>query len=186
MNPRRDSDNDIRWVDVKNVSGEVIPRESVVMVTRAVNADKLIEVDKPDADNISPAMLMFTNALEIPVDGEGAATHDWPARCTCDELGGENYGTGADSWELKIDGDGFQAWGTAPLEEGESEEPLSQLFAADSTVGTGGGSGSGGSGDCAGNEGLDPSDFIQCVDGEVYIRPGRIVICNGAPMFIPS
>lgn len=133
MNPRRDSENDIRYLDVHNASGEAIPAFSVVMVTGDVTEDGLIEVDQPDEVSLPPAKLMFTGPSEIPADGEGAATRDWPARCTCDALSGDSYGTAADSWELVSGNSGFQAWGTA------SEDDGSQLFVAE-----GGGSASDG------------------------------------------
>jgi len=125
MNPRRDSENDIRWVDVYNDSGEEIPAYAVVKVT-GTDEDGVLIVTKPDEDSLPPAKLLFTGPAAIPTDGYGAATRDWPARCQFSVPDGSTYGTEADNWHLIEGGSGFIPWGTA------DEDDESQLFTADS------------------------------------------------------
>lgn len=105
-----------RKLACKNVSGEEIPGESVVLIT-GVDADSgAWTVTKPDADGLSPALLAFSSATPIPAGKFGACTQDWPAPArftggTPDADPDVSWGTAAGSFLLTKGKQGFLGQG---------------------------------------------------------------------------
>lgn len=100
----------IRWLPVRNDSGEEIPAFSAVKPTSSEygNDGQLVfVVGKPDAD--SDPSVMISNGVPIPIDGYGLATYDVPVRATVSGAisFGAECGTLVGEWPLAFGQTGF-------------------------------------------------------------------------------
>lgn len=108
-----DPSSAIRWLEVANGSGEVIPAYGVMRITGY--ADGAITVAKPNADDMDPAVLIVNSHVEIAVGENGFGTQDGPMLAAY--TGGtpafnDKAGTTSGAWTLTKDKTGFLALGT--------------------------------------------------------------------------
>jgi hypothetical protein len=98
----------------RNQSLTEVPAYGVMLVS-GVDADGVLTVTRPDADEIDPSMLVFNTEFPVAADAEGLATCDAPHFAAVDGSPGvgDGLGTQEDSWELALDQRGFRAWGAA-------------------------------------------------------------------------
>lgn len=112
MNPRRDDQTDIRWLAVRNDSGEEIPAYAAMMRTGVYGSDGVPLVTKPDTADIDPAFILINGPAVIPDEMDGAGTRDAdivalaPSAAFKDSLG-----TQASSWNLHVGNVGFLCMG---------------------------------------------------------------------------
>jgi hypothetical protein len=99
--------SEIRWLDVLNVSGEVIPPFAALRPT-VVSSEGVISVAKPDTD--SSSLVFFNGPTSIPIDGYGLATNHFPAHAR--GTGAGSAGTVAGSWGLSSTKSGFTPIGS--------------------------------------------------------------------------
>jgi len=105
---------------VHNDGSQEIPAHSAAEIT-GVEADGVtLEVERPTADNLQPALVLFTksNTIAVGADGFMYSAFDEMLEADTDAAGvlGSQYGTQADSFELIVDNTGFLCLG-----EGEQE-----------------------------------------------------------------
>lgn len=90
---RRTPRDSIRWLAVKNMSGEAIPGHALMCLKKddgdgfychEIKGNQILwRVYKPDEDAElfqNPATLIVNGPTVIPPDGEGKGTQDWPAQ----------------------------------------------------------------------------------------------------------
>lgn len=103
-----------RWIDVFNVSGEVIPPFAALRMV-GVNPELAVMVAKPDTNN--SVFVLINGPASVPVNGYGLATNDFPAVAgiLTSAAIGQTLGTVAGFWGLVNTGKGFKsiALGTA-------------------------------------------------------------------------
>lgn len=97
-------ESQIRWVPVKNDSGETIPAFAAMRITGQDSDSKSFTVDKPDTD--SQVNVLFNGPCEIPSGLEGVGTHDMPATARYEQadgtpVAGQEWGVEADGWKLR-------------------------------------------------------------------------------------
>lgn len=102
----------VRWLAVKNTSGEEIPAFAAMKVDSWDLTGDYAEVDKPDEDDAT-CDILFNGPTPIPISGYGAGTCDFPARARCDGFSTGTCGVLAASWELSSAHAGFYAHGGA-------------------------------------------------------------------------
>lgn len=103
-----------RWFPVKNTSGSDAPANAVLKIT-GVDANGVVTVIQPDADNIDPAMLCIADAAGVKASQYGQATNQgpWYAATPDSPAVGDNLGTAASTWTLAAGKSGFMAWTAA-------------------------------------------------------------------------
>jgi hypothetical protein len=101
----------IRWLAVKNSSGETAPAYAVMKVTGYEASTGAFTVTKPDEASISPVKLLVNSAGPIANGEYGSATRDFPVLAkVASGSAGDEVGTTASSWELSNDESGFNLW----------------------------------------------------------------------------
>ena len=100
---------------IKNVSGEIIPARSFAQITD--KTDQYYEIDKPDADSISAAMLCVV-ATPIPIGAQGTATKPEDGKFTVAYNGDvpsndNDFGTVENQWYGEKDKSGFKVLGAS-------------------------------------------------------------------------
>lgn len=108
----------MRWIPVRNVSGEVIPPRAA-MEPVSKNADGSINVTKPNKDDSNTALINGDGAIAI--NGGGFGTWGWPvismySSSSTPSSNGMVIGTRAGRWELYPGYDGFIVWGKKSTE----------------------------------------------------------------------
>jgi hypothetical protein len=102
----------VRWLPVKNTSGETAPPFAVLLVTGFEASSGAWLVAKPNADDTDPIMLLINNHVGIPAGGYGSASLADPveAKITGNPSAGDQIGTAANQWHLAGGKKGFRAW----------------------------------------------------------------------------
>lgn len=100
----------------KNGSGEDIPADSLAVITE-VDANGLVVVGKPDADNIEAARLIITGPAIVPDDtvGQGWAANlglGYVTYSGTEPTAGDDFGSVSGQWYGATDNTGFKANGT--------------------------------------------------------------------------
>jgi hypothetical protein len=108
------------WLLVYNDSGEEVPSRAVMKVTGLTAADKAPKVSKPDADDLTPEILLVNGETPIPAGTYGQGSLAPVIRIAYDSGTGtpalptsdaDAWGTVAGSWLLAKGKRGFLPWG---------------------------------------------------------------------------
>ncbi len=111
----------IRWLPVKNVSGETAPAFAALQPTGAFTNDGALEVTKSTRDDNNQVLL--NGPTEIPDEGAGMATNEYPALAYYDTgdgtpANGEKWGAVAGEWKIQKGYEGFLIIGGADTTNG--------------------------------------------------------------------
>lgn len=108
------ADQGVRWVPVKNDSGEVIPACALMMVTGIDTDNGWFTVDRPDTDGMPGLLVNSRQVIEIDAVGQGCRAD--PFQIAFDPADGtpanaEKWGAQASKWYAGKDFDGFLVYG---------------------------------------------------------------------------
>lgn len=92
-----------RWLAARSVAAETIPAFGAVRVSGVGNADGLISVGQPNADNQG---VYFNGPFDVAVTADGLVTRDWPAWALYESSDGtpaqgEEWGVRAGGYKLR-------------------------------------------------------------------------------------
>lgn len=112
MNPRVDDRKAYHWRAVYNESGEEVPPFGVMMMVGIDIDTGMVSIDKPNRNDLDPAMLLVNGEDSIPSNGEGTGTADGPmlvlySTAAGIPVNGDSMGTVAGQWDLEKNKVGF-------------------------------------------------------------------------------
>lgn len=102
----------VRWVPIKNDSGEEIPPHGICLISEIDN-EGAVHVVKPNANSIQADKLLANSGTPVKIGGYGAGSKDWPTAVFCSNkliTAGVEVGTKNGSWELNSEQCGFYSW----------------------------------------------------------------------------
>lgn len=112
-----DDFSQVRYLRVRNVSGEEIPGGAAMQVVGVTKdndgQDFFFRVDKPAEDSLRPAVIIFNTRIPIASGADGAGVKDLPFWALIDQgeeaspLTGDDLGTLTDDWALHPNQTGF-------------------------------------------------------------------------------
>lgn len=117
-----------RWIPIKNTGSQVIPPWGVCEIedTATANGAFFYKAKRPTADSL--ARVVVNGPMEVPVNGFGRGTHDWPTVALYDTgdspAVGDSYGTQTDKFTLKEDNTGFLIVGSSIGSGTQSRVPV--------------------------------------------------------------
>jgi hypothetical protein len=135
---------DLRWVPIRNDSGEEIPGFACLKVVDVLS-DGSLAVEKPDTNDEA---VWFSGPGPIPIEGYGHATRDWPAVALYDSAdgtpaNGDEWGASAGSWRLRAARAGYRVLGGSTPQTAGTGRVVVEPMPAD-------GGGGGGGSECCG------------------------------------